>query len=266
MNRAQVYALVVSLCVHGIIAWLTPEDGTTAAEKTQRTKRIVARTLPKPRPEPKPEPSPEPKPEPPAVPEPSTPKVEPAAVAPAPSEPKTQKRAPKRRSGRNLTSKRKRPGKGKISAGSAAGGPQNIGDWDPSGPAGPGPIDPGGEDEDGTRVERPSQVQPKPSDANTGSATTSKKRRRPKLRPAVPVYRPTPQWPAGLIKSGPITVPVRVRIDETGKITSAKALGSAPKLAKKAAVDFVKTIRWRAGRLGDINAKSTVVYTVKFRP
>ena len=282
-NRTKVAALVVSLAIHGAVGWLMPGESEPREQKRSPERRIVARTLPKPSkpkqlPKPKPAPQKQPEIKTPDLPKPPVEKAQPteetketekpAAKVPEPVTPKKAKRAPKRRSGRNLTSKRKRPGAKAIDPGSKRGGPKNIGDWDPSGPAGPGPIDPNGGNEDGTRVERPSPT-PKPKAPSAGGSDTSKtrpKKRKPKLRPAVPVYRPTPRWPAGLIKSGPITVPVRVRIDASGKLTSAKAMGSAPKLAKRAAVAFVKTIRWRPGRQGDKNVKSTIVYTVKFRP
>ena len=284
MPRAQwthIMTLVASLAIHGLVAWFAPSVRPTAESPAKRPeRRIVARTLPKPKPAPTPEPKPEPKPAPTPEPKPApkpepkpeniaevTKAPEPAAPSPAPKKKTTEKRAPKRRSGRNLTSKRARPGTREIAPGSQKGGPKNIGDWDPSGPSGPGPIDPQGGDEDGTRVERPTTDVPAPvGPTSEGSTPKKRAKKRPKLRPAVPVYRPTPRWPPGLIKSGPITVTVRATIDEKGTLISAKALGSAPKLAKSAAVAFVKTIRWRAGRLGENNAKSTVVYTVKFRP
>ncbi len=265
-HRTPLAALTVSLCLHAGVGILTPVSPEPKV-KQDRVRRVVARTLPKPPPT-KPKPSTAPLPAektvaPPKPPE--LPEEKPAAVAPTP-QPNT-KRAPKRRSGRSLTSKRKRTETTPVAPGSGAGGPVNIGNWDPSGVSGPGPIDPNGDSSEGDRVERPPiQTRPRPATTGGTNKNLTPKQGRPRLRPAVPIYRPTPRWPQGLIKSGPITVTVRVRIDKRGNLTSAKALGSAPKLAKKAAVAFVKTIRWRPGRLGNANVKSTVAYTVKFRP
>ena len=106
--------------------------------------------------------------------------------------------------------------------------------------------------------------------AKTNQITTASPPRKNGAKTArqrsVPPFQFIGQHHAGLIKSGPISVPVKVRLDPAGKIISAKAMGSAPKLAKKAAVSFVKSIRWRPARQGDKNVKFNLVYTVKFRP
>ena len=280
-NPTKVVAIAVSLAVHGLIAWYSPEPEQQKQPPEKRERRIVARTVPK-RVKPKrtaqpkkksldPSPKTVKKEEPKVIKEVPNP---PAAKVPEPAIPKADKkvktkRAPKKRSGRNLTSKKKRPKTKAVAPGSKRGGPKRIEDWSPSGPAGPGAIDPNGGNTEGTRVERPpSRKTSKNKPNNNGESTEEKrsKNRKAKVRAAVPVYRPTPRWPNGLIKSGPISVPVKVRLDPAGKIISAKAMGSAPKLAKKAAVSFVKSIRWRPARQGDKNVKFNLVYTVKFRP
>jgi hypothetical protein len=279
-NPTKVVAIALSLAVHGLIAWFSPEPEQQKQPPEKKERRIVARAIPK-RVQPKQKVQPKKKPKDPSpdIVKKEEPKVikevpdPPAAKVPEPVIPKVDKktktkRAPKKRSGRNLTSKKKRPGTKAVAPGSKRGGPKNIGDWDPSGPAGPGVIDPNGGNTDGDRVERPPTNTSKNKPNNNGEPTgkTRRKKSKVKVRAAVPIYRPTPRWPSGLIKSGPIAVPVKVRLDPAGKIISAKAMGSAPKLAKKAAVSFVKSIRWRPARQGDKNVKFNLVYTVKFRP